>query len=259
LEVPQLEGDLESETRQNLLGTLTEASEWVLACSLVWIFCVLKCQTNINRQRGKNPIHENATRMLQFGVPILTVPSHDPIAIIVIDPLEKKTLVTDSPLWTFVHITRAGSIHRAEQQVDALDPVQQKSIHDWLVTKHCSYVRRFPLRLCVCVEAAGKSMAAGNFTTEEPSLHPTTPSNAAGFPCLPPWPTSGPCRGPFYQLREVWSCKYFQLRVAAIRRSRVLAGIVPDSGGNFPLLGHIRKNAQAWILVFCSTRKKDFG
>jgi hypothetical protein len=27
LEVPQLEGDLESETRQNLLGTLTEASE----------------------------------------------------------------------------------------------------------------------------------------------------------------------------------------------------------------------------------------
>jgi hypothetical protein len=27
LEVPQLEGDLESETRQNLLGTLAEASE----------------------------------------------------------------------------------------------------------------------------------------------------------------------------------------------------------------------------------------
>jgi hypothetical protein len=27
LEVPQLKGELESETRQNLLGTLTEASE----------------------------------------------------------------------------------------------------------------------------------------------------------------------------------------------------------------------------------------
>ncbi len=57
----------------------------------------------------------------------------------------------------------------------------------------------------------------------------------------------------------MWSCKYFQLRVAAIRRSRVLAGIVPDSGSSFPLLGHIRKNAQAWVLAFCSTRKKDFG
>jgi len=37
----------------------------------------------------------------------------------------------------------------------------------------------------------------------------------------------------------------FQLRVAAIRRSRVLAGIVPDSGSSIPLLGHIRKYAQA--------------
>jgi hypothetical protein len=111
------------------------------------------------------------------------------------DVRERQSSVVGVALWTFVHITRAGSIHRAEQKVDAWDPVQQKSKHDGLLTKHCSYARRLPLRLCVC---AGKSRAAGNFTTEAPSLHPTTPSNAPGFSCLPPRPASGPCRGPFY-------------------------------------------------------------
>ncbi|CAK9264025.1 unnamed protein product [Sphagnum jensenii] len=71
-------------------------------------------------------------------------------------------------------------------------------------------------------------MAAGNFTTEEPSLHPTTPSNAAGFPCLPPWPTSGPCRGPFYQLRE--AAHYTTIKMnTALRISINLTSI----GSNF--------------------------
>jgi hypothetical protein len=85
----------------NLLQ-IARTSYWSfwMSISSVWIFCVLKCRTNVNRQRGKNPIHENATRMLLFGVPIPTVPSHDPIAIVV-----------GVALWTFVHITRAGSIH----------------------------------------------------------------------------------------------------------------------------------------------------
>jgi len=41
--------------------------------------------------------------MLLFRVPILTVSSHDPIAINVIDLLEKKTLVRDSPLLWVLH------------------------------------------------------------------------------------------------------------------------------------------------------------
>jgi hypothetical protein len=54
-----------------------------------------------------------------------------------------------------------------------------------------------------------------------------------------------PAELPFTSCGRCEVASIFQLRVAAIRRSRVLAGIVPDSGGSFPLLGHNRKNAQA--------------
>jgi hypothetical protein len=51
--------------------------------------------------------------MLLFGFPILTVSSHDPIAINVIDLLEKKTLVRDSPLLWVLHCGHLFIYHKS--------------------------------------------------------------------------------------------------------------------------------------------------